>query len=75
MHTIAKWSERFAKNRSKAEDMMGARFCRMWAFYLVTSEISFLYFHHVNFQIQLSKSLKALPLQRDYMFEMEQRLV
>jgi cyclopropane-fatty-acyl-phospholipid synthase len=75
MHTIAAWSERFAKNRVKAAEMMGERFCRMWEFYLVTSEVSFLHFHHVNFQIQLSKSLQMLPLQRDYMFETEKQLL
>jgi cyclopropane-fatty-acyl-phospholipid synthase len=75
MHTIAAWSTRFAKNRVRAAEMMGERFCRMWEFYLVTSEVSFLYFHHVNFQIQLSKSLQTLPLQRDYMFEMENQLL
>ena len=75
MHTIAAWSERFAQNRAKAAEMMGERFCRMWEFYLVTSELSFIYFHHVNFQIQLSKSLQTLPLQRDYMFEVENQLL
>lgn len=75
MHTIAAWSERFAENRARAAELMGERFCRMWEFYLVTSEVSFLHFHHVNFQIQLSKSLQTLPLQRDYMFEAEQRLL
>jgi cyclopropane-fatty-acyl-phospholipid synthase len=74
MYTIAAWSERFAKNREKIVSMMGERFCRMWEFYLVTSELSFLYFKHVNFQIQLSKSLQTLPLQRDYMIEEEKRL-
>jgi hypothetical protein len=29
----------------------------------------------VNFQIQLSKSLQTLPLQRDYMFKTEKRLL
>ncbi len=75
MHTIAEWSKRFAQNRVRAAEMMGERFCRMWEFYLVTSEVSFLHFHHVNFQIQLTKSLQTLPLQRDYMFEMENQLL
>jgi cyclopropane-fatty-acyl-phospholipid synthase len=75
MHTLAAWSKRFAKNRAKAAELMGERFCRMWEFYLVTSELSFIYFHHVNFQIQLTKSLQTLPLQRDYMFEVENQLL
>jgi cyclopropane-fatty-acyl-phospholipid synthase len=75
MYTIAEWSKRFAENRARAAEMMGEHFCRMWEFYLVTSEVSFLHFHHVNLQIQLSKSLETLPLQRDYMFEMENQLL
>jgi cyclopropane-fatty-acyl-phospholipid synthase len=75
MHTLAAWSKRFAKNRAKASELMGERFCRMWEFYLVTSELSFIYFHHVNFQIQLSKSLQTLPLQRNYMIEVENQLL
>jgi cyclopropane-fatty-acyl-phospholipid synthase len=74
-HTLSHWSERFARNRPRAAEMLGERFCRMWEFYLITSEISFVHFKHMVFQIQLTKSLGALPLQRDYMFETEVQLI
>jgi len=75
MYTIAEWYKRFEANRDKAAALMGERFCRMWEFYLVTSELSFVYFKHVNFQIQLSKSLQTLPLQRDYMVDVERKVI
>ena len=46
----------------------------MWEFYLIVSEFTFRYGKHMNFQIQLSKSVDALPLTRDYMLETEQGL-
>jgi cyclopropane-fatty-acyl-phospholipid synthase len=74
-HTLSEWSKRFEANRDKAAAMLGERFCRMWEFYLVTSEVSFRHFKQMVFQIQLTKSLEAAPLQRDYMFETEQKLI
>jgi cyclopropane-fatty-acyl-phospholipid synthase len=47
----------------------------MWEFYLLTSELSFRYFKHMVFQIQLTKAVDTLPLQRDYMFHAEQALM
>jgi cyclopropane-fatty-acyl-phospholipid synthase len=41
----------------------------MWEFYLASSEIAFRYFGFMNFQIQLTKRVDALPITRDYMFE------
>jgi cyclopropane-fatty-acyl-phospholipid synthase len=73
--TLSEWSKRFEAHREKAAAMLGERFCRMWEFYLVTSEVSFQHFKHMVFQIQLTRSLGALPLQRDYMFETEERLI
>jgi cyclopropane-fatty-acyl-phospholipid synthase len=73
--TLLAWLTRFEANRPRIEEMMGARFCRMWEFYLMVSEFSFRYGKHMVFQIQLAKDVHALPLQRDYMFENEQRLI
>ncbi len=41
----------------------------MWEFYLASSEIAFRYFGFMNFQIQLTKRVDALPMTRDYMLE------
>ena len=45
----------------------------MFEFYLAGSEIAFRREGHMNFQIQLSPSLDAVPLTRDYMFAAEAR--
>jgi cyclopropane-fatty-acyl-phospholipid synthase len=47
----------------------------MWEFYLITSELSFRYFKHMVFQIQLAKAVDTLPLQRDYMVDVERALI
>ena len=51
------------------------RGARMWEFYLITSELSFRYFKHMVFQIQLAKAVDTLPLQRDYMVDVERALI
>jgi cyclopropane-fatty-acyl-phospholipid synthase len=73
--TLAAWLDRFEANRNRIEDMLGARFCRMWEFYLLVSELSFRYGKHMVFQIQLARQVDALPLQRDYMYLNEQALL
>ena len=60
------WRERFEKNRAKIAALYDERFCRMWEFYLAASEISFRYFNHMVFQIQLAKRIDAVPIVRDY---------
>ena len=50
---------------------MGEEFFRMWEFYLVISELSFQLGKHMNFQIQLTTDVSALPLTRDYMVDDE----
>ncbi|MBS0222548.1 MAG: class I SAM-dependent methyltransferase [Proteobacteria bacterium] len=66
--TLRHWRERFLKQREDARQMYDERFCRMWEFYLAASEMSFRYDDLMVFQIQLSKTLDAVPLTRDYMF-------
>lgn len=73
-YTLAEWDKRFQARRGEAEAMFDARFCRMWEFYLIISEFSFLYGNHMNFQIQLSKSVDALPITRDYMIDGERKI-
>ena len=73
--TLRAWHDRFEQNRTRAASLLGERFCRMWEFYLISSELSFRYFKHMVFQIQLARTVDALPLRRDYMFEAENRLM
>jgi len=68
-YTLAEWEKRFQKNRSTVAEMFDERFCRMWEFYLVISEFSFLYGKHMNFQIQLTNNVHATPISRNYMMD------
>jgi cyclopropane-fatty-acyl-phospholipid synthase len=72
--TCLEWERRFQNNRDKVASMMDERFCRMWEFYLIVSEFSFRYSKNMNFQIQLTKKVDALPITRDYMGEAEAAL-
>ena len=65
--TLRIWEQRFQAKRAEIATMMDERFCRMWEFYLIASELSFSHGKHMNFQIQLTNDVKALPLTRDYM--------
>lgn len=72
--TLLEWDNRFQANRDKAIEMFDEKFARMWEFYLIVSEFSFRHGKHMNFQIQLSKEVGALPMARDYMVEGERSL-
>lgn len=68
-YTLAEWDKRFQANRDIAAEMFDEKFCRMWEFYLVVSEFSFLHGKHMNFQIQLTKDVNAAPITRNYMMD------
>lgn len=67
--TLKEWRRRFMAMRDDIEKLYDARFCRMWEFFLSSAEAAFHYGAHVNFHIQMSKSLTAVPLTRDYMYQ------
>ena len=69
--TLAHWRRRFAANRDTIQSLYDERFCRMFEFYLVGSELAFRRMGHMNWQLQLTRSVDALPLSRDYMYEAE----
>ncbi len=72
-HTLAAWRERFLANRERAARLLDERFCRMWEYYLVASEIFFRVMDGMVFQLQLAKERDVVPITRDYMFEFEYR--
>ena len=72
--TLHRWYERFQANRAEMAALYDERFCRMWEFYLAGAEMGFRYGDHMNFQIQLAKSVDALPLTRGYIDQAEQAL-
>ena len=72
--TLALWRERFFDQRDAIKKLHGERFCRMWEFYLVTSEMSFRYGGFMVFQMQLAADGGVVPLTRDYLFEAERQI-
>ena len=66
--TLKHWDERFCANIDKVREIYDERFCRMWRFYLIGSEMSFRTGMFDVFQIQLSRKLNAVPLTRDYLY-------
>lgn len=69
--TLAGWLERFRARRSEVRLRLGETFCRMWEFYLASSEASFRVGDLVVFQLQLGHSNQGAPLTRDYLWRGE----
>lgn len=73
--TLNAWNERFQENRREVADIYDEKFCRMWEFYLQSCEQGFRYSGITVFQMQLAKSIDAVPLTRDYIYETERELI
>lgn len=73
--TLHQWRERFLRNIRAIRAVYDDRFCRMWEFYLATSEAGFRYENLMVFQMQLAKQVGIVPLTRDYMFTAEQAII
>ncbi|APZ44472.1 SAM-dependent methyltransferase [Acidihalobacter ferrooxydans] len=69
--TLAEWYRRFQAQRASIAERMGEKFCRMWEFYLATSEGSFLWWDLVVFHVQLTHGHGAVPVTRDYLCQPE----
>ncbi len=69
--TLRAWRRRFMANREEISQLYDERFCRMWEFYLVGSELAFRRQGHIVWQLQMAKQVDTVPLTRDYMFEWE----
>jgi len=71
--TLRHWHDRFMANIDRARALYDDRFCRMWRYYLIACELTFLYNYQVVFQLQLTKKQDAVPLSRDYLYRPEGR--
>ena len=69
--TLRAWRERFTANWDAVAAIYDERFCRMWEFYLAGSEVAFRHEGFMVAQIQLAKSVDAVPLTRDYITDQE----
>jgi cyclopropane-fatty-acyl-phospholipid synthase len=72
--TLRAWRTRFLARRSEAAALTDEAFCRMWEYYLASSETAFRFQKLVVFQIQLAKRIDTLPITRDYISAAEMRL-
>ena len=70
--TLHHWRKRFMANRHRVIEVYDERFCRMWDFYLASCEVAFRRMGMMVAQIQLTKSVDAVPLTRDYVNHWEQ---
>ena len=66
--TLKNWHSRFMSNIDLIRKNYDERFCRMWRFYLLASELTFRYNDQVVFQFQIVKSKDAVPLTRNYLY-------
>ncbi|RMH49370.1 MAG: class I SAM-dependent methyltransferase [Alphaproteobacteria bacterium] len=66
--TLKHWYDRFMANIERVREIYDDRFCRMWRWYLVASELTFRFNHQVVFQFQLARRQEAVPLIRDYLY-------
>ncbi|MEQ8393756.1 MAG: cyclopropane-fatty-acyl-phospholipid synthase family protein [Gammaproteobacteria bacterium] len=71
--TLLAWRMRCAANRDAIVEMYDKRFYRMWEFYLTGCEAAFRHGTLMVFQIQLAKSIDAVPHTRDYVRAYEAR--
>jgi len=72
--TLAEWQKRFQARRKLVVEKKGERFARMWEFYLAACEAAFTTGELVVYQIQMSNSLKSLPLTRDYLYPKQAKM-
>jgi cyclopropane-fatty-acyl-phospholipid synthase len=71
--TLEAWLDRTTKARARIVEMYDERFFRMWEFYLAAGVVMFENGSGCNYQLQLIKDRRALPITRDYMLETEQK--
>ncbi len=69
--TLRAWRQRFTAQRAQIAALYDERFCRMWEFYLIGSELAFRRMGHMVFQMQLARRQDAVPLTRDYITDWE----
>jgi cyclopropane-fatty-acyl-phospholipid synthase len=69
--TLRCWRENFNRHRAEIARIYDERFCRMWEFYLMGSELSFRHNYNMVWQMQLARDIEAVPLTRDYMMDWE----
>jgi cyclopropane-fatty-acyl-phospholipid synthase len=65
--TLRHWRERFEAARPDMVKLYDERFCRMWEYYMSISEVAFRWAGFAVFQLQLVKTVDAVPITKDYL--------
>jgi len=72
--TCRMWREKFIQNWDEVASIYDDNFCRMWEYYLAASEVAFLHFRLMIFQLILTKHQDMVPYTRDYIGQETERL-
>ena len=72
--TLRHWRARFAANRAEIAVLYDEAFCRMFEFYLAGAELAFRRSGQMVWQMQLARSIDAVPLTRRYLVSPEPAL-
>lgn len=67
--TLKEWNRRFQSVREDFVKSHGEKFCRVWEFYLCSSQTAFELATLLVFQFQLGHRNDSAPLTRDYVYE------
>jgi len=73
--TLQVWRQAFMQRREEALALYDEAFCRMWEFYLASSESAFRWQNMMVFQIQMAHSQEVAPITRAYIEKEEARLL
>ena len=73
-YTLQHWRARFMANWDQAAAIYDERFCRMWEFYLISSQLAFLNGSEMTFHLVLANKRDSVPIVRDYMVDDEREL-
>ena len=71
--TLKEWRKRFCR-WARSGRALRRTICRMWEFYLASSEMTFRKQNMMNFQIQITKRQGIVPMTRDYIALEEAKL-
>jgi cyclopropane-fatty-acyl-phospholipid synthase len=73
-YTIRHWYDRVTAQKDEIVGRYDERFYRLWLFYLAGAMTMFTESGMVNYQIQYARRRDALPMTRNYMLDVENRL-
>lgn len=69
--TCEAWYQTCVEKKDEIVDLYDEKFWRMWVFYLAGAAMAFRHMGQMVFQVQLAKSIDAVPMTRDYIADTE----